>query len=431
MFYTKKYRCSTIMVLFSISLCCLLVETGCNQQSIPINITSKDTLVQAFYEVNHESMVWFSSGKNLKRANEWLNFIETENNLGLASAKNQIDEIRSVISNKGNADNNLKEKTDQQITGLILNFLKVLQEGNIRFDYDEVYVPRDSIYIHQLLNFGNRSSVSEIVSQLDCKDPDYMVLKKYLKDSLAYESTLKYKSVVLAMNYRRYFTANHHTEYVVVNIPAAEAEYFQNDLLALKMRVVPGKPKNKTPTIASFITSIITFPAWNVPHNIAVKEILPKVQKDENYLEQHNFEVVDSKGNVLDDTELNWKDFTGKNFPYFFRQSAGADNSLGVIKFDLKNPFSIFLHATSWQGAFAKDYRFLSHGCIRLEKPFELADGLLRGKINIQELEKGKKGTESHNINLPQKVPVYIIYMPVVVLENKVTFLQDVYGLVK
>lgn len=431
MFSTNKNRSGTILVLLSISLCCSVIVSGCMKQSKPIVITSEDPLVQNFYAINHESLFWFSSGKNIKRANEWLNTIEAENNLGLTSYKLQIDEIRDAVSNKGKIDNALKEKTDQEITGLVLNFLKALQEGNIHFDYDEVSVPRDSIYIHQLINFENRSSVSNIVSQLDCKDTDYLVLKKYLNDSIVDKSTLKYKTVALAMNYRRYFTINHQTEYVIVNIPAAEAEYYHNDLLALSMLTVPGKPKNQTPTIASFITSIVTFPAWNVPHDIAVKEILPKVQKDDNYLEQHNFEVVDAKGNVLDDTELNWKKFTEKNFPYFFRQSAGADNSLGVIKFDLKNPFSIFLHATSWQGAFAKDYRFLSHGCIRLEKPFELADALLRGKIDIQELEIGKKNTESSIIKLPVKVPVYLIYMPVAVVENKVTFLQDVYGLVK
>ena len=431
MFYSKKNSYSIVIVLLSISICSSLLVSGCRQQSKPINITSEDTLVQKFYADNHESIYWFSSGKNIKRANEWLNFIGSENNLGLDSNKLQIDEIRDVISNIKTIDNALKEKTDQQITGLILNFLKALQEGNIHFDYDEVSVPRDSIYIHQLMNFEYRRSASKIVSQLDCKDPDYLVLKKYLIDSLADKSTLKYKTVTQAMNYRRYFTINHQSEYVIVNIPSAEAEYYQNDLLALKMRAVPGKPKNQTPTIASYITSIITFPAWNVPHGIAVKEILPKVKKDDNYLEQHNFEVVDSKGNVLDDTELNWKDFTEKNFPYFFRQSAGADNSLGVIKFDLKNPFSIFLHATSWQGAFAKDYRFLSHGCIRLEKPFELADALLRGGIDIQELEKGVKDTESRIIKLPVKIPVYLIYMPVTLIGNKVTFLPDVYGLVK
>ena len=197
------------------------------------------------------------------------------------------------------------------------------------------------------------------------------------------------------------------------------------------MRSVVGKKKNPTPTIASYITDIVTFPYWNVPFSIASKELLPKVQKNESYLERNNFEVVDSKGIVVDDSNLNWADYTEKNFPYFFRESTGPNNSLGVLKFNLGNPFSIYLHDTNSKAAFAKDYRFLSHGCIRLEKPVELADLLTKGKIDVYALKTGKKDTESKTIRLAQKVPVFIVYMPVTVKGKQVTFLKDVYGLIK
>jgi len=103
---------------------------------------------------------------------------------------------------------------------------------------------------------------------------------------------------------------------------------------------------------------------------------------------------------------------------------------LGVLKFNFQNPFSIFLHSTGQQGAFAKDFRFLSHGCIRLEKPLDLAKALIPDKIDIKELKSGKKNTKSKIIELPHKIPVFIIYMPVKVNGKKVTFLKDVYGLI-
>ena len=405
---------------------CLITSSYAQQDTI-----KADAMVQKFYTIHHQDLYWFSSGKNIKRATEWLTMIESADNLGLVSSKLQSDQIRVALLSNNTIDNIYKEQRDRQITGLVLNFIKDLQEGNIKFEYDEVSVPRDSVYINQLLNSKPRESVSKIVSRLDCKDHDYMVLKKYLNDSITTKDTLKYKEVVLAMNYRRYFAVNHQSERIVVNIPAAEVRYYRNDFLKVKMRTVMGKIKTPTPTIASYITDIVTFPHWNVPHSIAVTELLPKVQKNENYLEQHNFDVVDAKGNVVDDSELNWKDYTEKNFPYFFRQSTGADNSLGVLKFNLQNPFSIFLHATSWQGAFAKDFRFLSHGCVRLENPFELADPLLRGKLDIKKLKSGKKNAESNTIKLPQKIPVFIIYMPVTIVDKKITFLPDVYGLIK
>jgi murein L,D-transpeptidase YcbB/YkuD len=217
----------------------------------------------------------------------------------------------------------------------------------------------------------------------------------------------------------------------MVNIPATEARYYDNDVLRLKMRTVVGKKEAPTPTIASYITNIVTFPHWNVPHSIAVKEILPKVQLHENYLEQNNYDVVNAKGRVIDDSKLKWKSYTEENFPYFFRQATGPRNSLGVMKFNLQNPFDIFLHSTSWQGAFVQKRRFLSHGCVRLEKPFELAKILMPDKINIKELKSGKKNTESNTIKLPDKIPVFIVYVPVTVVGKKVTFLQDEYGLIK
>lgn len=413
-------------ILFLFFVSCFITNGFAQQPAL-----SEDSIVKKFYEINKQQLYWFSSVENIKRANDWLTVIESADNFGLVTNKLLINQIRTTFFKMDTIDRIYIEKTDMKITAMVLNYIKYMQQGNLTFDYDEVSIPRDSVYINQLLYSKDKGPVSEIVSWLDCKDPDYVVLKKYLNDSITVKDTLKYKAVVLAMNYRRYLSANHQSEYIVVNIPAAEAEYYRNDSLKLKMRTVVGKIKTQTPVIASYITSIVTFPSWNVPYSIAAKEILPKIQKNDNYLEQQNIEVVDAKGNAIDESELNWNNYNEKNFPYYFRQSTGAGNALGVLKFNMQNPFSIFLHATSWQGVFAKDIRFLSHGCIRLEKPFELADFILRGKLDVDELKNGKKNTESHIIELNQKIPVFIIYMPVKVIGRNVVFLQDIYNLIK
>lgn len=415
--------------LFTILLGYLFV-ISCKQPHKPIIIVSEDMMIQNFYANNDNNPFWFSSKKNLKRANEWLNALDSTNNFGLVSDKKQIEQIRMVLVNS-QIDNELKEATDQQLTGLVLNFLKDLQEGHIHFDFDEVRIPRDSVYVSQLINLKHSESVSEMITRLDCKDYDYMVYRKFLNDSLTVNDTLKSNTIRLAMNYRRYLILNDYSDYIIANIPETEVRYYRNKLLALEMKSVVGKKKNPTPTIASYITDIVTFPFWNVPFSIASKELLPKVQKDESYLERNNFEVVDGKGNVIDDADLNWEDYTEKSFPYFFRESTGPNNSLGVLKFNLQNPFSIYLHDTNSKGAFAKDNRFLSHGCVRLEKPVELAELLAGNEIDIAAIKNGKADTESKIIKLVKKIPVFIIYMPVTVTGDKVTFLKDVYGLVK
>ena len=391
-----------------------------------------DSLVQKFYSINHEPLYWFSTKKDTKRATEWLTAIETAKESGQVSRKLMTGQIRTAMLPKNMRNKVLKANTDRQITSLVLNFIKELQEVKVHFDYDEVSASLpDSVYIYQLMNSKDKGPVSQIISKLDCQDPDYQVLKKFLKDSIADKNSLKYKSIVQSMNILKFLVANRQPEYIVANIPETEARYYKNESLTLKMKTVVGKKKNPTPTIASYITNIVTFPAWNVPFSVASKELLPKIQKDESYLERNNFEVVDAKGNVIDDSDLNWDSYTEKNFPYFFRESTGPNNSLGVLKFNLGNPFSIYLHDTNSKGAFAKDSRFLSHGCVRLEKPIELADLLTRRKVNVWELKTGQKDTESKIIKLEQKVPVFIVYMPVTVDGEKVTFLKDVYGLIK
>ncbi|MDP3642453.1 MAG: L,D-transpeptidase family protein [Bacteroidota bacterium] len=414
--------------ILSIFIVTCFVATSFAQSTV----IKKDSLVQQFYSINNKPLYWFSSRKDTKRATEWLTAIEAAKESGLVSRKLMTGEIRTAMLTKNTRDKTVKANTDMQITGLVLNFIKELQEVKAHFEYDEVSIPQsDSVYIYQLINSKNKGPVSKIISELDCQDHDYQVLKKFLKDSITDKNSVKYKSVILSMNYLKYLSVNRQPEYIVANIPETEVRYYRNDQLALKMKTVVGKKKNQTPVLASYITNIVSFPFWNVPFSIASKELLPKVQKDESYLERNNFEVVDAKGNVIDDSDLNWADYDEKNFPYFFRESTGPNNSLGVLKFNLQNPFSIYLHDTNSKGAFAKDYRFLSHGCVRLEKPVELADALLRGKIDIQELKSGKKDTESKTIKLAQKVPVFIIYMPVTVEGQKVTFLKDVYGLIQ
>jgi murein L,D-transpeptidase YcbB/YkuD len=421
----------SITLNFAVILLGSFVTISCQQQPVTMVITTTDTLVQKFYKANQKELFWFTSNRNSRKAAEWLSEIEAAQRYGIVSDQAQIDMIKSTLHKKSWIDNLLKEHTDQQVTGLVLHYLKQLQEGNSRFDYDEVRIPRDSVYVTQLLNAKRKRSVAEMIAQFDCKDQEYKVLKNYLNDSITGQDTLKYKSVIAAMNYRRYLTLNHHSERIVINIPEAMLRYYKDDVLNMEMRTVTGKKKNPTPTIASHLNTIVTFPFWNVPHSIAVKEILPLVQKDEIYLERNNLYVVNGMGITVEDSELNWDDYTAKNFPYYFRQSTGAKNALGVLKFDLQNPFSIYLHSTSSQSAFSKEYRFLSHGCIRLEKPIDLAQSLLGGKLDVEELKKGKKDTESEKIELPKKVPVFIIYSPAFVSENKVAFLPDVYGLIK
>jgi len=171
--FSPKDSSITFRMFLSLLLVSCFIANGYAQQ----DTVKKDTIVQQFYSVNQAPLFWFSSDKNRSKATEWLTMIESAAEFGIVSDKYQSNQIHVALLSNKTLDNNNKEQRDQQITGMVLNFLKNLQEGNIRFDYDEVNVSRDSVYINQLLNSKPGESVSQMVSRLDCKDRDYVVLK--------------------------------------------------------------------------------------------------------------------------------------------------------------------------------------------------------------------------------------------------------------
>jgi hypothetical protein len=416
----KKWPVSIVLVICFIS-------NGYSQQ----DSLREEAMVKSFYAAKHDSLYWFKSKESLNKATDWLLTMEASETFGVRMDKTHSDNIRAALLGNKTINEKFKVERDRQITGAVLSFIKLLQEGTVHFDYDLVSAPNDSVFVDQLIDWNVTEPVSQTISKLECKDHDYLVLKKYLNDSIATLDSIKRKKLLLAMNYRRYLFFNRSAEYIVVNIPETEAYYYKSNFLKLKMRAVVGRKDKPTPTIASYMTNIVTFPHWNVPHTIGVKEILPKVQWNDNYLEQNSYDVINGRGKLVDESTVNWKSYNANNFPYYFRQATGPRNAMGVIKFNLQNPFDIFLHSTSSPAAFAKDLRFLSHGCIRLEKPLDLAKVLLPDKIDIKKLKSGKKNTVSETIRLPNKIPVFIIYQPVTVVGDKVAFLQDSYGLIK
>lgn len=391
------------------------------------------SLLAKFYETARKPIYWFSSPHNIKRANEWLTALESREVklMGFEVNTAQTDQLQAVLKQTKKLDHTRKQKADKQISALVLRFIKFLHQGDVPLQYDAISDNRDSVYVAQLLASQNKGSVETTIFELESKDRDYLTLKKYLEDSVSDKASVMAKKIYLTMNYMRFLSANSSKEQIIVNIPEAHAIYYRDKLPTVDMRVVPGTKDDQTPVMASFVTSIITFPPWRVPQSIAVDEILPEVQKDENYLEEKGFVVMDSKENEVDPKDLKWEEYDKDNFPYYFQQQPGPDNALGVIKFNLKNPLSIYLHATNWHGAFDQDSRFLSHGCVRLEKPFELANAILRGEIEREELAKVRDSIQTKEYTIKRKIPTFLVYMPAKVEGNKVTLLNDIYGLIQ
>jgi L,D-transpeptidase YcbB len=224
---------------------------------------------------------------------------------------------------------------------------------------------------------------------------------------------------------------------VLVNIPEFRLRaYGEDHQLALSMNVVVGKAApTQTPVFTDDIQFIVFRPYWNVPPGILRRSVIPGIMKKPGYIASERFEVTDSSGKLVSSSndELAAGLRSGK---YAIRQKPGPNNALGLIKFMFPNSYSVYLHSTPSTELFARSRRDFSSGCIRVEKPAELAAFLLRNQPDGQQpwtvaraqaaMDSGK---DNRQVTLTQKVPVLILYVTAVAEEDgTVHFFDDIYG---
>ncbi|GAB3881676.1 L,D-transpeptidase family protein [Spirosoma agri] len=235
------------------------------------------------------------------------------------------------------------------------------------------------------------------------------------------------------LNFYRYINRFDPDKFVVVNIPAGELNVFdRKGQRFLPMKVVAGKKDKRTPCMTTYIKDIVAYPYWNVPKSIATKEMLPKIQKNVSFLSSQNLQVLDSRDREVDPDEIDWESLSETNFPYRIRQASGCDNSLGLIKFDLENPLAIYLHDTNGRDIFTlSDDRWRSHGCVRVQKPVELANFVL-GKQTFDAgfMNRCLIDQKPQTLAIPKRFPVFITYnIADVDAAGRLHFYNDVYGL--
>ena len=218
--------------------------------------------------------------------------------------------------------------------------------------------------------------------------------------------------------------------YILVNIAGFNLAAIQDNERVLNMRIVVGRDYRSTPSFNSRISHLVLNPYWNVPASIASKDLLPKQKHNPDYFSSEGIRVFSDYHHELelDPDAIDWSAFS-RSFPYVLRQDPGKRNALGTIKFMFSNPFSIYLHDTPSKSLFQRDIRTFSSGCIRLEKPMQLAEFVLGPsfeKSNILgKIDSGKTQT----VHLRESVPIYLLYLTAWSDEQgEVHFSADVYG---
>lgn len=424
-------------------------------------------LITAYYEQNdyEPALVLQHLPKGqLKTMTDYLN---KSNVHGLDPSMFKVGELSALV-NKFYDEKAIKTKEEayQALADLeimaansLINYSNALQFGVIspRKIYARYYTETkrpDSLSMNRI--FG----VTDLKGYLDSiqpKDPQYLVLQKALASGIKdAKMTPEETQRVISVNLERLRWKNKPAadKYVLVNIADYRLDVIDHGKSVLNMKVVVGEGRNmefsdnlveydendlkkdrpftrETPQLNSVIHSVQVNPVWNIPQSIATNEITKKAAEDPYYLSNNNIDVY-KDGKIIEDTEtIDWSEGNpGKT--YLFKQRPGSDNALGKIKFLFNNSSSVYLHDTPAQAGFKLQERALSHGCVRLEKPLELARALFGEgpKFDLISKNMASENPEATDLALPNKVPVYLTYFTAWADENsKLQFRKDVYGL--
>ena len=193
-------------------------------------------------------------------------------------------------------------------------------------------------------------------------------------------------------------------------------------------RVVVGKPYHRTPVFSRKMKYVVINPYWNVPTSIANKEYLPKLRRNPAVLAREKVRLISASGKFVDPYSVNWHAL--RRVPYRLRQDTGPGNALGRIKFMFPNKFNVYIHDTPSKSLFARESRYFSHGCMRLQHPEQLAEVLLghqgwSAKRIAGQIASGKRRI----VNLKSHIPVHVTYLTAWVnKDGSVHFRDDIYG---
>ncbi len=247
--------------------------------------------------------------------------------------------------------------------------------------------------------------------------------------SLNVSAEYRLRQIAANMERYRWLPRTLGDRYIFVNVPAFRLEAYEDGKPVLDMKVIVGAEYNDraTPAFSDSMSYVVFRPYWNVPANIALDEILPAAERDPGYMSRHGYEVVRGWGDdapVLGQFAPSYDEIESERLR--IRQRPIRQNALGSVKFIFPNDFAIYLHDTPTQSLFDRDVRAFSHGCIRVERPVDLAHFVL-GWDDARIREAMTSGPENRQLPLERKLPVYILYLTTYVRNGELYFGNDLY----
>ncbi|MDD9923564.1 MAG: L,D-transpeptidase family protein [Boseongicola sp.] len=237
--------------------------------------------------------------------------------------------------------------------------------------------------------------------------------------------------IMVAMERERWINMNRGKRHIWVNLTDFHARIVDNGKITFETRSVIGanQQDRRSPEFSDVMEHMVINPTWNVPRSIATKEYLPMLQKDPYAIRHMN--LINTRGQIVSREGMDFTQFDEKNFPFDLKEPPSRGNALGLVKFMFPNRHNIYLHDTPAKSLFGRERRAFSHGCIRLNDPFDFAYTLLAKQTRDpqtffqQRLATGRETV----VELEQHVPVHLVYRTAFTKpKGKIQFRGDVYG---
>jgi len=248
------------------------------------------------------------------------------------------------------------------------------------------------------------------------------------------DPSFQMQQVIVNLERRRWLNYDLGARHILVNQANFTGYVIDYGLPTLVTRVVVGKTnaKYQTPEFIDQMTHMVVNPSWNVPQSIASQEYLPQLLRDPSVLTRQNITMrVRGSGERVDARLIDMSQYSVNNFPFVLQQRPGSRNALGKVKFMFPNKYNIYLHDTPSRSLFNRDSRAYSHGCVRVQRPLDLAYTLLAPQTDDPEgvFQAARNTGRETQIDLETPVPIYLTYQTVFLNEGgEIAYRVDVYG---
>ncbi len=305
--------------------------------------------------------------------------------------------------------------------------------------HENVRYLRNRLYKMGYLTFNSLSNLYDLelksavqLFQADHGLNDDGVAGNYTIQALNIPPETRLMQVAVNLERIRWDNAPPTKKQIIVNQPNFHAYLFEDSEIKWQSRVVIGLPEHQTKEFTDLMTHMIVNPVWHVPRSISIEEYLPILQEDPEFLKDNDMRlIVRGTKKDIDVNLIDMKQFEPNNFPFEIKQNPSNINALGVVKFMFPNKYNIYMHDTPMKELFFKDERAFSHGCVRVQDPFQFAFQLLSEQENDPQgkFQKVLNTKQETQINLVEAIPIKIVYRTVFFGDyGQPQYRADVYG---